>query len=78
MLARSLTSNTRLAKAPASITRPTNPSAARTGIPTATPSRVPTERIAKRRGDVNEDPTTRPVAMVCRSRSRSVRARFNS
>ena len=34
MLARSLTSSTRLANAPASITRPISPSAARTGMPT--------------------------------------------
>ena len=43
----------------------------RTGIPTRTPSLVPAERIAKRRGLLNDEPTIRPVASASRVRSRN-------
>ncbi len=36
-------------------------SAVRTGMPTRTPSTVPAERMAKRRGLLKEEPTMRPV-----------------
>ena len=71
MLARSDTSNTREASAPASMIRPTSPSGERTGIPTRTPSLVPADRIAKRRALLKDEPTIRPTATVVRSRSRS-------
>ena len=60
ILARSETSSTRDAIAPASMMRPTSPSAERTGIPTWTPSLVPADRMAKRRGLLNDEPTIRP------------------
>ena len=71
MLALSETSSTREASSPVSMMRPTSPSAERTGMPTFTPSLAPADRIAKRRGLLNEEPTIRPVAIVSRLRSRS-------
>ena len=53
------------------------PSGARTGMPIRTPSLVPTERTAKRRGLSNEEPTTRPAATASRLRSRSCSAAFS-
>ena len=50
LLAPSVTSSTRDAQRPVSSTRPIRPSGARTGMPTRTPSPVPADRIAKRRG----------------------------
>ena len=64
MFARSETSSTREASAPASMIRPTSPSGERTGMPTRTPSLAPADRIAKRRGLLNEEPTMRPTATV--------------
>ena len=57
--------------------RPISPSGARTGMPTWTPSLVPTEMIANRRGLSNEEPTTRPAATASRLCSRSCSAAFS-
>ena len=66
MLVRSETSSTREASAPTSMIRPTRPSAERTGMPSRMPSFAPADRIAKRRGLLNEEPTIRPTATVFR------------
>ena len=71
MFERSETSSTREASRPASMTRPIRPSGERTGMPTRTPSPVPTDSTANRRGLFSDDPTTRPVATAWRLRSRS-------
>ena len=51
LLAPSVTSITRAAQRPVSITRPIRPSGERTGWPGATPAALPAERVASRRGE---------------------------
>ena len=74
MLARSETSRTRDASAPASMIRPTSPSAERTGMPICDPVARAGRRIAKRRGLLNEEPTMRPVGDRRRWRAREAGA----
>jgi glycine/D-amino acid oxidase-like deaminating enzyme len=77
LLAPSVSSNTREAKAPVSTIRPIRPSGARTGWPIRTPSEVPAAMVASRRLESRLELTMRAVVTSSVTSSDSFKRRFS-